>query len=363
MPGPTPRIEIDLAKIRHNAGVLVDLCRQAGVGDVIGVTKGAVARPDVAKAMLAGGVSGLADSRLENLARLRQAGLETHYTLLRLPSPSRVDEAVRLADNSLNSEPETLRLLSRAAAAAGRPHGVVLMVELGDRREGLLPEAVPEAARLVADLPGLTLDGLGVNLTCYGAVIPTPVNLGRLVVLAAKVRRELGLAVPVVSGGNSSSLPLVLDRTIPRGVTQLRLGEALLRGVEAAHGRAIPGTAQDAFIVVAEVIEVKEKPSLPEGEIGRDAFWNVPQFTDRGVRRRALLALGRQDCSPENLIPVDPGMIILGASSDHLIVDVTDAAQTVRLGDEIRFWTKYAAMLQAMTSPYVAQVSLGGASP
>lgn len=359
MPAPTPRIEIDLAKIEANARIIVELCRKAGVDEVIGVTKGTLAHAGVARAMLRGGVGGLAESRLENLARLREAGFAVPMTLLRLPSLSQVDEVVRLADRSLNSELETLRALSRAATAAGRRHGVVLMVELGDRREGLPPEEIAAAARLAAELPGLDLVGVGTNLTCYGAVIPSPVNLGRLVAVADEVRRVTGRPVPIVSGGNSSSLPLVIKGLIPRGITELRIGDAILRGRESAYGELVPGARDDTFTLVAEVIEVREKPSLPEGEIGRDAFWNVPTFVDRGVRRRAILALGRQDVAPENLAPLDPGMIVLGASSDHLLVDVAEAAGPVRLGQEIRFRPNYAGILQAMTSPYVHKTTVG----
>ncbi len=361
MPAPTPRVEIDLGKIEANARTIAGLCRKAGVNDVIGVTKGALAHPGVARAMLRGGVSGLAESRLENLARLREAGFHVPLTLLRLPSLSQVGEVVRLADRSLNSEPETLRALSRAAAAAGRRHGVTLMVELGDRREGMSPEEVVAAARLVAELPGLELVGVGTNLTCYGAVIPSPTNLGRLVEIAEEVGRATGRPVPVVSGGNSSSLPLAVAGRIPRGITELRVGDAILRGHESAHGELVPGAHDDTFTVVAEVIEVRQKPSLPEGELGRDAFWNVPTFVDRGVRRRAILALGRQDVAPENLAPLDRGMIVLGASSDHLLVDVDEAADPVRLGDEVRFRPNYAGILQAMTSPYVHKVERSGA--
>ncbi|MHB9057517.1 MAG: alanine/ornithine racemase family PLP-dependent enzyme [Bacillota bacterium] len=359
MPLPTPRIEIDLPKIEANTRTIVAMCHRAGVNEVIGVTKGTLAHPGVARAMLAGRATGLADARLRNLARLREEGFTAPLTLLRLPSLSQVDEVVRLADRSLNSEPETLRALSRAAVAAGRTHGVTLMVELGDRREGMPPEEVVETARLVAGLPGLELVGLGTNLTCYGAVIPSPANVGRLVELAETVRHEVGRPVPVVSGGNSSSLKLVMDGKLPRGVTELRIGDALMRGHETAYGELIPGTTDETFTVVAEVVEVREKPSLPDGEMGHDAFWNVPIFTDRGIRRRAILALGRQDVAPDNLAPLDQGMIVLGASSDHLLVDVSDAAGPVRLGDEVRFLPSYAGILQAMTSPYVDQLVVG----
>ena len=71
---PTPYLTIDLDKIEHNARSVAALCRQHAI-EVTGVTKGACGHPAVAKAMLRGGVASIADSRLRNLKRLRDAGV------------------------------------------------------------------------------------------------------------------------------------------------------------------------------------------------------------------------------------------------------------------------------------------------
>ncbi|MGE5599219.1 MAG: alanine racemase, partial [Bacteroidota bacterium] len=284
-----------------------------------------------------------------NLARLRQAGLDrVPLLLLRLPMPSRAREAAELADLVLISELETMRLLGRAAGKGGV--GAVVMVDLGDLREGLWPDRLEETLRQAAGLDGLRLEGLGTNLTCYGGIRPTTENLGRLAGLAERARGLTGLALPVVSGGNTSSLPLLWEGTLPSGITHLRIGEGIMLGVETLTRSPLPGLRQDAFRLVAEVIEVQRKPSVPLGEICQDAFGGRPSFVDRGWHRRALLALGRQDCVPEGLQPLAEGLEILGASSDHLIL--ADGAG-LRVGDEVEFRLSYGALLAAMTSPYV----------
>jgi predicted amino acid racemase len=95
---------------------------------------------------------------------------------------------------------------------------------------------------------------------------------------------------------------------------------------------------------------------MPRGTVAQDAYGNRPTFTDRGDRRRAILALGRQDVMPEYLTPLDAGVEILGASSDHLICDVHEMAALPRLGDVLRFRPNYAATVQLSTSPYVHKV-------
>jgi predicted amino acid racemase len=303
--------------------------------------------------MLQGGIAGLADSRLPNLERLRQALGPLALMLLRLPSPSHVGATVALAAVSLNSEPVTLNLLDRAARERGSTHQIVLMVDLGDRREGVLPEDVEAAVGEVVRHPALELVGIGSNFACYGGVMPSVANLRELVDIAARVRRVTGRELPVVSGGNSTSLRLVEERTMPEGITQLRVGEAILLGREPSTGRPVAGTRSDAFRLQVEVIEVKRRPSLPRGQTARDAFGREPRHQDRGERLRALGAIGIQDLGAGSIVPEAQGIEVLGASSDHLVLDVTEAGSSIKVGDQLWFRPDYGALLALATCPHV----------
>ena len=106
----------------------------------------------------------------------------------------------------------------------------------------------------------------------------------------------------------------------------------------------------------AEIIEIKRKPSVPTGEIGLDAFFRKPVFEDRGIRKRALLAIGRQDVDLDQIKPCDEEIEIIGASSDHLIVDVDSCSRDYRVGDIIEFNLNYVSILRLMTSEYVRKV-------
>lgn len=347
-----PRLIIDLAKIEANSRMLAALCAGAGI-EPVGVTKATCGDPQVAKAMVAGGIPALAESRLENARRLKAAGIGVPLMLLRLPMLSQVQAVVELFDISLNSELATLIALDAAAAKAGVVHQVILMLELGDRREGIMPQELESTIGQLAHLKNIQLLGLGTNLTCYGGVIPTPANLAALSKYNHQAAAIYGQPLPVISGGNSSSLPLLLRGQQPP-ITQLRLGESILLGRETINRQPLPGAHLDCFQLEAEVIELKAKPSLPQGEISRDAFGAVPVIADRGIRRRAIIALGRQDIAAPSIEP-PPGAVYLGASSDHLLLDVSDFPDPLSVGDRLTFGLGYGALLAAMTSAYVVK--------
>ncbi len=348
-------VTIDLAKVTENTRRVVDALGGRGVYGVTKVTCGA---PAVARAMLAGGAAGIADSRLENVAGLREAGVNAEFWSLRAPSLARADEAVRLIDVSLESEIETVRALDVAARTLGKRHRIVAMVDLGDLREGMLPADLPAFLDAAEALANIEVYGIGASLTCYGAIVPDAENLGELVALTQTAEARLGRHLHV-SGGMSSSLDALVDGILPERIDSLRIGESILLGVSTVTREPILGLHTDAITVSAPVIECMVKPSKPKGTSAQDAFGGRPTFEDRGDRRRAILAMGRQDVVPEGLAPVDPRIRVLGASSDHLVLDVHDLPEDLHLGDAIAFVPTYAATLAAFTSPYVEKRYVG----
>jgi len=357
-----PCLTIDLDKIEHNARAIVGLCNEHGIA-VTGVTKGVCGHPEIAKAMLRGGVASIGDSRLENIGRVRSAGVNVPCMLLRVPPLSGVGGVVASADMSLNSEISVLAGLSQAAQRLHKTHDVIIMVDLGDLREGVWPDDLISLVRAASQLLAVRLKGLGTNLACFGGIVPTEANMNQLVELAREVENVLGRTLEWISGANSSALELIAAGQMPPQVNHARIGEAILLGRETVRRRPWPGTVQDAFILRAEVLECKRKPSVPVGKRGQDAFGRVPAFEDQGDRMRALLNVGREDVCVEGLAPLEPGVTILGGSSGYLIVDVTDALGDIRVGSEIAFSVDYGALLAAMTSEYVKKRPIKGGRP
>lgn len=348
-----PRLEIDLDAIAHNARTLVSRLSPKGIR-VMGVTKAALGSPSVAHAMLTGGALALGDSRIENLSRLRAARVRSTLTLIRSPMLSQVDWVVRDCDVSLNSEPEILSALSAAAVSQGVLHDLVLMVELGDLREGLGADEIVDVARTVRQRPGLRLVGLGTNLACQSGVVPDQNKMNELSRIVEQVEAACGSVLAIVSGGNSANLDWALATDDVGRIDELRLGEAILLGTEPLHRRVVDGLRTDAFTMVAEVIEAKLKPAQPWGERAQAAFGNPAARSGTGSIHQAILAVGRQDVSAHGLTPFAEGVAVLGMSSDHLVV--SDADGTLAVGDEVCFGLDYSALVRAMTSPFVSQV-------
>ncbi|MCF4150914.1 alanine/ornithine racemase family PLP-dependent enzyme [Dethiosulfovibrio sp. F2B] len=350
-----PALIVDREKLRENTSKLAKECHDRGI-KVAAVSKVYCGMPEIASVQAEAGVDWLADSRLENLVKLRDIPIPK--ILLRLPMISQARETVELSDMSLVSEVDTCRALSEAAVAMKKEHQVLLMVDVGDLREGVWPDRAVDTAREIASMPGLILKGIGTNLSCYGAVLPSPENLGQLASIADSIESECGIHLDVVSGGNSSSIRMLLSGGMPERINMLRLGESMTIGKETADCTVIPGLHSDVFTFAAEVIELKTKPSIPIGKKGLDAFGHEPVFEDRGLRKRAIVAVGQQDMRIDAISPRDEKTDILGASSDHMILDVTDGERDLKIGDVIEFDLSYGGVLAASTSSYVTKVLL-----
>ena len=348
-------LEIDLDKIQENAKKIMSICEPMKI-EVLGVTKGFAALPQIVDAMIMGDIKNLADSHLENIISLRKKGYQNKMTLLRIPRLSVANKVAESVDYSANSEIDVIRKLSDSASKNNNKHKIILMIDVGDLREGVMPEDALKMAKQIIQLNGVSLVGVGTNMGCYGGVLPTIRNLRLLNDIAVDIEKQVGIKIEIVSGGGTSSLELVESGKMPQGINQLRIGEGILLGTDTTHDKAIPWLKQDAFLLKSEIIEVKTKPSMPIGRIGRDAFGNIPVFKNEGLRKRAIISLGKQDVSIDGLVPFDPVMKVLGASSDHLIVDVNDTEREIKVGDQITFKLNYQGLLLLSNSKYVRKV-------
>lgn len=347
-----PQLEFDLALLRSNADAVISRCRGMGIR-VCGVVKGVDGMPEAARVLRAAGAAELGTSRLEQVAKCRAAGVPGPWLLIRIPGLTELPDVVALCETSLQSEWPTLLALEEECLRQNKTHRVIVMTDLGDLREGFWDkdELVDVCERVERELPHVHLAGIGVNLTCYGSTKPTPEKMNELVGLARQVEQRIGRKLEIVSGGATSSFTLVHWGTMPAGVNHLRIGEAILLGkdLQVDWGiRDMDYLRMDALTLRAEVVEVKDKPTYPIGEFAIDAFGRKPVYEDRGIRRRAILALGRADVGElESLIPREPGLTVIGGSSDHCIVDVEDCPRRLQVGDIVEFSLCYSHMLYA----------------
>ena len=347
-----PRVEIDLDKICHNARTLVERLADRGIS-VTAVTKATLGSREIAGALLQAGVDALGDSRIENIEAMRRADVPASMTLIRSPMLSQAGRVVTHADVSFNTELDVISKISSFAQKARRTHGIVLMVELGDLREGIMPDDLENAVRETLRFPYIAFKGIATNLACRSGVSPDTRNMAELSALADSIEAKFGVTVEIVSGGNSANLPWALSGADTGRINDLRLGESILLGREPLHRRPIEGLHTDAITLIAEVIESKVKPSQPWGKIAQTAFGAKSPAKDRGQISQTILAIGHQDTDPSGLGP-PLGIEIVGASSDHLIVD--SGLDCLPVGAEMKFQLNYSALIRVMTSPFVAKV-------
>ncbi len=343
-----PRIEITLSDIQHNAQMLCELYGKQGIS-LMGVSKAVLGEPLIAEAMIRGGVKFIADSRLENIQRMKNARISAQFVLLRT-ALSQAESVVEDVDISLNTEIATLEKLNYYASLQNKIHQIILMVEMGDLREGILPDDIFLFIQKVLCLPYLKIIGLGCNLACYGGIKPDNQKMQQLSALTDAIEKNFSINLALISGGNSANYEWYKSTNQVGRINNLRIGESILLGCGTVNRQAIPKLHTNAFKLIAEVIESKIKPSVPFGEIGQDAFGNIPVFKDRGTHQRAIIALGKQDTLISGLSP-DRDLEILGSSSDHTVINSINSDLKVGIG--VNFNLDYGSLLTAMTSPFI----------
>jgi predicted amino acid racemase len=342
-----PTLTIDLDVVRTNAAQVSARLLEAGI-ELVGVTKAVDGEPAVGQAMLEAGCAGLADSRLPALTRLAARALAP-LTLIRAPRPDEIETVAQVADRVLLSRPEVAGVLGERAP--GYPIEVLLTVDLGDRREGVLPEHAAALAAQLSRLPGISLAGIAVNFACLSGLLPSrELFVSAEDTLAGLADRCVG--EPLLSLGGTCCLQH-LEGFRPRFRTEIRCGGGLLCGWDFVSDAPVAGLERREPVLTATVLECYRKPPAPAGFFGRDAFGHEPdvRLPDEDAWY-VLLYLGRRDCEPGGLRPLTPGAWIAGMTSD---VAVLVTPEPLAAGDAVAFAADYEALVRAVTSPFVTK--------
>lgn len=350
-----PQLAVSRPALRHNIETLRGMVTPFGA-DITAVCKGFSSIPEACEALHRGGARAIASSRIDQLKRLKERYPGIVTELIRIPMLSEAEDVVRFADISLASQIESLKRLNDKAEELGKVHKVILMKDIGDLREGFWSEEdMQEAAlRVERDMPGLFLYGTGANFNCYGSVCATTEKLRWLVDITERIEEAIGRRLDIISTGGTANIELLLSGGVPSRVNDLRMGISLITKAEYAWAADFEGR-KDGFRLRAEIVELREKPTMPQGEHGFAALNDVRKYVDLGIRKRAIVALGKQDfgSSEENIRPVDPRIRIWGSSSDHTMLDVHDCGDDYAAGDIVEFRVNYPAVMYASMSPNV----------
>lgn len=350
------RIIINLNALEHNIRCVDNWMKEHGATWTL-VTKVLCGHRDTLSALTALGVNSVADSRLSNLEAIKATMPASESWYLRLPHTAAIPTVVRFADVSLNSELATLEALNLEAKKQGKLHRVIIMIELGDLREGILPGSLVEVYERVFRYDHIEILGIGANLGCLSGAVPNVDHLTQLVLYHELLELKFNRKLPLISAGTSVILPMLLDGQVPKRVNHFRIGESLFLGTNLITGETLPGLRDDALTIEAEVVEIKEKNLIPIGESSStvSTFQSMDNEDAVPGQRgyRAILTLGHLDTAIEGLTPIRPEYQVAGASSDLMVVNVGEDPENLKVGDSIKFRPNYSAMVRAMVGKYI----------
>lgn len=305
------------------------------------------------------GITEVHDSRISNLAMVKRLNRDVQTVYIKPVSKKNVAKMVEFADVSLNSELETIRMISQEAVHQDKKHKIIIMVETGDLREGVMGERLVDFYAEVFQLPNIEVIGLGTNLNCLNGVMPSTDKLIQLSLYKQIIELKFGREIPWLSAGTSVTIPLMLSHQLPTGINHFRVGETLYFGVDLVKEETIEGMHGDVLELHAEIIELQEKPLLPTGVLGSNPRGEVTEIDESLYGKtsfRGILDIGLLDVSPQYLLPIDPEIEILGASSDMLIVNLGTNQQGHKVGETLSFRLKYMGALSLLNSNYIEKV-------
>ncbi len=355
------RLIIDLEAMNHNLSVIERQMRQFGANCTI-VTKVLCGHQDTIHALGKSGIRSLGDSRLENLEVIRNVFPECETWYLRPPVQSEVEGVIEWADVSLVTETKVIELLDEEARRRKKVHKIVIMIELGDLREGILPGHLVSFYKRVFNLPNIEVVGLGANLGCLTGVVPTVDQLMQLLLYHELLELKFERKIPFVSAGTTAVLPLMVENQLPKRINHFRIGEAVFLGTDLINGGLLPELRDDVMILEAEVAEIKEKSLVPLGETNSETSPFDMEVDDshlpgqRGYR--ALINIGQLDTDVSGLTPLETRYQIAGASSDITVLNVGNRKNGVELGSKVSFKLSYSALLRCMNNKYIEKVCI-----
>jgi predicted amino acid racemase len=302
------------------------------------------------------GIGDMLDSRISNLKKIKEIDPDTLTTYIKPPPKDIIDSVVKYADISLNTELPTLHALSEEAQKQDKVHKVIIMIELGDLREGVIRENLIDFYEKVFKLPNIKVIGIGTNLNCMHGVMPDEDKLIQLSLYKQIIELRFDKDIPLVSGGTTVTIPLLLRNQLPKGINHFRVGEALFFGKDLFTNGTIEGMHNDVLELYSQIIEIAEKPKVPSGEFGMNPQGKVAEVDEEELGEtsyRAILDIGYLDINPDHLINENDDVKIADASSDMLILDVGDNRAGYEVGDFISFRMKYMGALGIMNSDYI----------
>ncbi|MFD2516034.1 alanine racemase [Pontibacter locisalis] len=345
-------------KLQHNYNHLDKIFKEHKIDWGI-VTKLLCGHEMFLKEVLALGTKEIHDSRVTNLKAIKKVAPDVQTVYIK-PAPKKsIPDIIKYADVSFQTELEIIRLLSDEAGRQNKLHKIIIMIEMGDLREGVMGESLIHFYEQVFELPNISVIGLGANFNCLHGVMPTRDKLVQLSLYKQVIEAKFNRRIPWVSGGTSVTIPLLFNHQLPQGINHFRIGEALFFGLNLFTGETFEGMYDDVFELVTEIIELTEKPMVPNGLMAENPSgesFEINESLYGKKSHRAILDVGLLDINPKFLIPKDEEVSVIGASSDMLIVELGENKNNFKVGDTLKFGMRYMGALSILNSRYIEKV-------
>lgn len=306
--------------------------------------------------LLSLGIREIHDSRISNLRVIKRIDPSVQTVYIKPPAKRSIRSLVKYADVSFNTEFMTIKAISEEAMKQDRQHKVIIMIEMGDLREGVMGDTLMDFYSSIFRLPNIEVIGIGTNLNCLHGVMPSHDKLIQLSLYKQLIEAKFNKKIRWVSGGSSVTIPLLFKKMVPKGINHFRIGETLYLGNNLVTGKPIKGMKSDVFKLYAEVIELNEKPKTPIGEMGTNVAGETTEINESDYGKtscRAILDIGLLDINPEYIEPVRKNFEFSGASSDMIVMDLGSNRAKIKVGDVIEFKLKYMGILTILNSGYI----------
>lgn len=348
-------ITLDTHKLKQNYLHLDALFEKQGIQWSV-VTKLLCGNRDYLKILLDLGIGQVCDSRIANLKTIKSLAPHVETIFIKPPAKRNAANVIAFADISFNTSYDTVLALSQAACAAGKTHRIVIMVELGELREGVLQSALVDFYEKVSLLPNIEVIGLGTNFTCMYGILPSYEKLQQLEHYKELIEKKYNRKLSLLSGGASVTIPLIENEQLPEGINHFRVGETLFFGTDVYNNAILEKMQQHVLKLYAEIIEIHEKPNQPSGEPGYNLTGEKKELSTDilpGTSMRAIVDIGLLDIDTHHIVPVDKTISIAGASSDMTVLDLGSNKNRYKVGNKIGFYIDYMGALRLMNSRYV----------
>lgn len=348
-------ITLNVEKLKSNFEYLDKLFKKKNIQWSV-VTKMLCGNRDYLQELLKLNIKQVCDSRVSNLKRIKQINPEIETIYIKPPAKRAVKSIVQYADISMNTEVETIKLLSEEAQKQDRIHKVIIMIEMGELREGIMRDDLIDFYHQIFKLKNIQVVGIGTNLSCLYGVLPNHDKLIQLSLYQQLIEAKFNKKMQYVSGGSSVTIPLIFKNLLPKGINHFRVGETLYLGTDVYNNKPLKKMATDAFLLYAEIIELIEKPQKPDGEMGTNVDGNSVTFDESLAGKtsyRALIDIGLLDVDEKHLMPNDPNISIVGCSSDMFVIDLDDNIKNYKVGDLLEFKLDYMGTLRILNSKYI----------